>query len=97
MLFGETVAVYCENRTEHTNTLCGYFSPYLTGDTSRLRYRANRLMLCEKTVAVYCENRTEHTNTLCWYFCPYLTGDTLRLRYRAQPINAVWGNSRCLL
>jgi hypothetical protein len=23
MLFGETVAVYSENRTEHTNTLCG--------------------------------------------------------------------------
>jgi hypothetical protein len=23
MLFGETVAVYCEKRTEHTNTLCG--------------------------------------------------------------------------
>jgi hypothetical protein len=23
MLFRETVAVYCENRTEHTNTLCG--------------------------------------------------------------------------
>jgi hypothetical protein len=23
MLFGETVAVYWENRTEHTNTLCG--------------------------------------------------------------------------
>jgi hypothetical protein len=22
MLFGETVAVYCENHTEHTNTLC---------------------------------------------------------------------------
>jgi hypothetical protein len=22
-LFGETVAVYCENRTEHTDTLCG--------------------------------------------------------------------------
>jgi hypothetical protein len=22
MLFRETVAVYCENRTEHTNTLC---------------------------------------------------------------------------
>jgi hypothetical protein len=21
MLFGETVAVYCDNRTEHTNTL----------------------------------------------------------------------------
>jgi hypothetical protein len=23
MLFGKTVAVYCENRTEHTDTLCG--------------------------------------------------------------------------
>jgi hypothetical protein len=23
MLFRETVAVYCENRTEHTNRLCG--------------------------------------------------------------------------
>jgi hypothetical protein len=23
MLFGETVAVYCENRMEHTDTLCG--------------------------------------------------------------------------
>jgi hypothetical protein len=22
MLFGETVAVYCENHTEHTHTLC---------------------------------------------------------------------------
>jgi hypothetical protein len=23
MLFGETVAVYCENHTEHTDILCG--------------------------------------------------------------------------
>jgi hypothetical protein len=23
MLVGETVAVYCENRTEHTDALCG--------------------------------------------------------------------------
>jgi hypothetical protein len=23
MLFGETVTVYCENHTEHTDTLCG--------------------------------------------------------------------------
>jgi hypothetical protein len=22
-MFGETVAVYCENHTEHTQTLCG--------------------------------------------------------------------------
>jgi hypothetical protein len=30
-------------------------------------------------------------------FRSYLTGDTSRLRYRAKPVNAVWGNSRCLL
>jgi hypothetical protein len=42
MLFSETVAVYCENHTEHTNTLCvcRKLSPYLTGNTLRLRYRA---------------------------------------------------------
>jgi hypothetical protein len=27
----------------------------------------------------------------------YLRGNTLRLHYKAQPVNAVWGNSRCLL
>jgi hypothetical protein len=30
MLFGETVAVYCENRTEHTDTLlCGQNAEFL--------------------------------------------------------------------
>jgi hypothetical protein len=33
MIFGETVAVYCENHTEHR------YSPYLTGNILRLRYR----------------------------------------------------------
>jgi hypothetical protein len=33
-LFGETVAVYCENHTEHT-----VGRPRLTGNTPRLRYR----------------------------------------------------------
>jgi hypothetical protein len=28
---------------------------------------------------------------------PYLTGNALRIRYKAQPVNAVYGNSRCLL
>jgi hypothetical protein len=57
----------------------------------------NRLMLFGETVAVYCENHTEHINTLCEHFRPYITGNTLRLYYRAQPVNIVWGNSRCLL
>jgi hypothetical protein len=30
-------------------------------------------------------------------FSSYLTGNILRLLYKAQPVNAVWGNSRCLL
>jgi hypothetical protein len=43
MLFRETVAVCCENHTEHINTLCGQnaeFSLYLTGNTLRLLYKA---------------------------------------------------------
>jgi hypothetical protein len=43
MLFGETVAVYCENHTEHINTLPNNiyeFGPYLTGNTLRLSYKA---------------------------------------------------------
>jgi hypothetical protein len=56
-------------------------------------------MLFGETVAVYCENRTEHTDTLCGQnaeFVPHRK-NTLRLHYKAQPVNAVWGNSRCLL
>jgi hypothetical protein len=30
-------------------------------------------------------------------FSSYFTGNKLRLRYIAQPVNAVYGNSRCLL
>jgi hypothetical protein len=43
MLFREIIAVYCENQTEHINTLCGQnaeFSSYLTGNTLRLHYKA---------------------------------------------------------
>jgi hypothetical protein len=35
MLFGKTVAVYCENHMEHTNTLCGQnveFLNVISGD-----------------------------------------------------------------
>jgi hypothetical protein len=43
MPFREIIAVYCENRTEHINTLCGQnaeFSSYLTGNILRLHYKA---------------------------------------------------------
>jgi hypothetical protein len=57
MLYGETVAVCCENRTEHTDTVrtsqeTNYFSTT----------EPNRLMLYGETVAVCYENRTEHTD-----------------------------------
>jgi hypothetical protein len=38
MLFREAVAVYCENHTEHTDMY--KLSSYLTGNTLRLRYKA---------------------------------------------------------
>jgi hypothetical protein len=66
MLFRETVAVYFENHTEHTNTLCGQKTQSVP---LRKHYvsatEPNRLMLFRETVAVYCENHTEHTDTLC--------------------------------
>jgi hypothetical protein len=46
MLFREIIAVYCENHTERTNTLCGEiaeFSSYLPGNTLRLRYKAQSI------------------------------------------------------
>jgi translation initiation factor IF-1 len=76
VLFGETVAVYCENHTEHTNTLCGQNAEFwyvkAGGTYSNLSLpqethyvtatKPNRLMLFGETVAVYCENYTEDTD-----------------------------------
>jgi hypothetical protein len=60
MLFGETVAVYCENHTEHTDTVRTSQESHYISATNR-----NRLMLFGETVAVYCENHMEHADTLC--------------------------------
>jgi hypothetical protein len=62
-----TVAVYCENHTEHTNP----------GQTSQETHyisatETNWLMLFKETVAVYCENHKEHTHTLCGQNAYYL-------------------------
>jgi thioredoxin-related protein len=51
MLFGETVAVYCENHTEHTDTVRTSQETHSLSATE-----PNRLMLFGETVAVYCEN-----------------------------------------
>jgi hypothetical protein len=70
MLFRETVAVYCENHTEHTNTLCGQNTVYINSvrTSQETHYvsvtKSNRLMLFRETVAVYCENHAEHKYNL---------------------------------
>jgi hypothetical protein len=60
MLFRETVAIYFENHTRHTDTV----------RTSQERHyvsaiETNRLMLFTQPVAVCCENDMEHTDALC--------------------------------
>jgi hypothetical protein len=67
MLFVETVAVYCENHTEHTDTLCGAECRVCTSQETHYvsTTKPNRLMLFGETVTVYCENHTDDTNTLC--------------------------------
>jgi hypothetical protein len=56
MLFRETVAVYYENHTEHTDTVRTSQESYYFSGTE-----TNRLMPFKETVAVYCVNHTEHT------------------------------------
>jgi hypothetical protein len=68
MLCGETVAVCCENRTEHTDTL---WAVRTSQETHVSAAEPNRLMLCEAKVAVCCESRTEDTYTLCGLSVPH--------------------------
>jgi hypothetical protein len=71
MLFRETVSVYCDNHTEHTDKLCGQKAVYINSvrTSQETHYvsatKPNRLMLFRETVAVYCENLKEHKDTLC--------------------------------
>jgi hypothetical protein len=74
MLFGETVAVYFENHTEHTDTPCGqnaeFRNIYKSVHTSQKTHYVsaiefNQLVLFGETAAVCFENQTEHTDTLC--------------------------------
>jgi hypothetical protein len=59
MLFGETVAVYYENHTEHTDTVRTSQETHYVSATE-----PTWLMLFGETVAVYYENHTEHMNAM---------------------------------
>jgi hypothetical protein len=61
MLFGETVAVYCEmeNHTEHTDTVrISHETSYVSAT------EPNRLTLFQEIFVVYCENHMELSDTL---------------------------------
>jgi translation initiation factor IF-1 len=60
MLFKETITVYCENHTDHTDPVGTSQETHYVSAT-----KPTLLMLFKETVAVYCENHEEHTNTLC--------------------------------
>jgi hypothetical protein len=49
------------------------------------------------SLTVFNPLKTEFLHNFICTFSSYLTGNTSRLRHKAQPVNAVWGNSRCLL
>jgi hypothetical protein len=87
MLFGKTVAVYCENHTEHTDTLCRYIISVRTSQETNYvsTIKPNRLMLFGKTIAVYCENHTEHTDTLCGYTNSVRTSQETHNVYATKP------------
>jgi uncharacterized protein YciI len=53
------VAVYCDNHTEHTDTVRTSQETHLVTTTE-----TTRLMLFGETFAVYCEIHTEHTDTV---------------------------------
>jgi hypothetical protein len=55
-MLGETFAVYCENHTEHTDTVRTSQEKHYFSATE-----TNCLMLFRETVAVCCENYMEHT------------------------------------
>jgi hypothetical protein len=97
ILFGETVAVYCKNRTEHRHAVwaeCRVLQ-YVQIQTVPHSYRA------QPGNAVWgnshCLLLEPYRTHRCTVGTPYLTGNTSRLHYRAQPVNVVWRNSRYLL
>jgi hypothetical protein len=48
-------------------------------------------------ISAFSSLKTEFLLNNIYKYSSYLTGNILRLYYIAQPVNAIWGNSRCLL
>jgi hypothetical protein len=66
MLFGETIAVYFENHTEHAYSVWAESRDFNSQEAYYVTAtKPNRLMLFGERFTVYFENHTEHTDTLC--------------------------------
>jgi hypothetical protein len=65
MLLRETVAVYCENQMEHTDTLCEQNAVYINSVRTSQEIHDVTANGAQPVNAVYCENHMEHTDTLC--------------------------------
>jgi hypothetical protein len=77
---------------DRTVRALAYSSRFLASrDVRDTTNRTGRILLVVNSL------RTEFHQNYIHIFSPYLTGNTSRLHYRAQPVNAVCGNSRCLL
>jgi hypothetical protein len=89
MLFRETVAVYCENHTEHTNTLCGQNAVYI--NPVRTSQEPPSMCRMSENVGASTSRNAKGLHGLYRdsFTLLYVTGNTLRLRYKAQPVNAV--------
>jgi hypothetical protein len=84
MLFGEIVAVYCENHTEHTDTVrTSQKTHYVSAtETNRLMLFTVRTIRSTQVQSVPHRNHTEHTDTVrtsqepygTHRYSPYLTG-----------------------
>jgi hypothetical protein len=92
MMCGETVAVCCEVRTAHTDTLCGQSVPHRKHITSPLQSPTGSC--CVEKQLLFAVRTVRNTQIHC---VGSPSQETSLLRYRAQPVNSVWGNSRCLL
>jgi hypothetical protein len=78
MPFGETVAAYCENHTEHTDTVRTW------QETHCHHYKAQPAnTVWGNSHCLLWESYRTHR------YSSYLLGNTLRLRYKDQPVNAV--------
>jgi hypothetical protein len=65
MLFWETVAVYCENHTEHISTLCGQNADFLDGTAGGM-HSNHRTLAHTKLRAELIKVKTDLLIVLIW-------------------------------